>query len=216
MSETNNMEFDNILKEMESMITENPTPNTLTTPELSTIEIQNNQPDNIPTTPELSTDNKPDSTIPIIELEVDDEEEYYKNRKKKYDDLRPQSKMKEFYKLFDSIVEESSEKNLMKDEEELELEKMAAKSKFDKETNEFETKKTNFTSPTEAIDNLRTNLTVSSNSLHDLKKMFYNIENGIDKKEMLSPKIDNELINIESTLGNLIETYKYLKNQIQR
>jgi len=216
MSETNNMEFDNILKEMESMITENPTPNTLTTPELSTIEIQNNQPDNIPTTPELSTDNKPDSTIPIIELEVDDEEEYYKNRKKKYDDLRPQSKMKEFYKLFDSIVEESSEKNLMKDEEELELEKMAAKSKFDKEINEFETKKTNFTSPTEAIDNLRTNLTVSSNSLHDLKKMFYNIENGIDKKEMLSPKIDNELINIESTLGNLLETYKYLKNQIQR
>jgi len=73
-----------------------------------------------------------------------------------------------------------------------------------------------FDSPSDALNQLSTSMNISMNSIQDMKKMFDDIESGLEKPETLSTKINDELINIESTIGNLSRSYKFLKNHLSK
>lgn len=210
--------FDSLMNEMESIINEKPpeSPESKQPEPSSTVNEGEQKQDNPAETTQTNQQESGSAGIPELEIEADDEQEYYE-RRQKYNQMKPEDQKKSFFEMADSIVEESEEKNLMKDEEDLSIEQ-----KFDgsieKEFNQVQepTNLGQFDSPSDALNQLSTSMNISMNSIQDMKKMFDDIESGLEKPESLSTKINDELINIESTIGNLSRSYKFLKNHLSK
>jgi len=212
--------FDSLMNEMESIINEKPTSTESPTETQPPLTNDGKQKQENPT--ETQPENKQESGslgIPELEIEADDENEYYERRQKyqKYQKMKPEDQKKNFFEMADSIVEESEEKNIMKDEEDLNIEKKYDGS-IEKEFDQVQepTNLGQFDSPSDALNQLSTSMNISMNSIQDMKKMFDDIESGLEKPETLSTKINDELINIESTIGNLSRSYKFLKNHLSK
>mgnify|MGYP000950191469 CR=1 FL=1 len=209
--------FDSLMNEMESIINEKPTSTESPTETQPPLTNDGEQKQENPTnTTSENQQESGSSGIPEIEIEADDEQEYYE-RRQKYNQMKPEDQKKSFFEMADSIVEESEEKNLMKDEEDLSIEKKYDGS-IEKEFDQVQepTNLGQFNSPSDALNQLSTSMNISMNSIQDMKKMFDDIENGLEKPESLSTKINDELINIESTIGNLSRSYKFLKNHLSK
>jgi len=212
--------FDSLMNEMESIINEKPTSTESPTETQPPLTNDGEQKQENPT--ETQPENKQESGslgIPELEIEADDENEYYERRQKyqKYQKMKPEDQKKNFFEMADSIVEESEEKNIMKDEEDLNIEKKYDGS-IEKEFDQVQEPANlgQFNSPSDALTQLSTSMNISMNSIQDMKKMFDDIESGLEKPETLSMKINDELINIESTIGNLSRSYKFLKNHLSK
>ena len=112
--------FDSLINEMESIINEKPpeSPESKQPEPSSTVNEGEQKQDNPAETTQTNQQESGSAGIPELEIEADDEREYYE-RRQKYNQMKPEDQKKSFFEMADSIVEESEEKNLMKDEEDL-------------------------------------------------------------------------------------------------